>query len=544
MSYLKFFVKRSNYFFVCLFVFWVIVLLNGSALGCDSCLSDLDADGNVDGNDLALFSSAYGITGCDGNIYVDATIGEDKPENGCAPDAPLKTISYAISKSSICSDTIIHVTPGIYNETLLIKTNNITLQKREGFMGNVIIDGGEQDIITIDGAKGIVLTDISVQNGKDGIKAKNGAAVRIENSTVQNVSEDGIQLEGNTSGVISGCSVQDADGNGYFIYSISYAVFTGVITASNNDKDGIQIHGSYALFWSADIIAEKNGKRGLHIIRNATVNSYNSKLQAGQNSDLGMALFSNSTLSLNDSDDYLCENNVKGGVQLSVQCSLYMKTGTSLVANSNSDRGIRILSNSILKTYGTLTASGNIDKGMDVRVSSSFEAISPANVTISGTTGQGFGVMVIDSSSFVFYGGSLIIENNTGIYGTGLQIQGNSQASIYDSTPAAQIRNNTIGVGVYGLSSASFNGDTQVNNNSDMGIWLNGNSQLHGYNLRVEANTNRGIFAQDGVSVGLDTPTVKNNGVDIKLEFQARLTMIGTIDVGTTDYEDPSLVRQ
>lgn len=542
-----FFLKGVKVLFI---LFWGIVLFVPSSLACTACLADLDTNGTVDGSDLAMFSSAYGSSGCLGNIYVDAATGEDIPGNGCVPEAPYKSISYAVARASACSATTIYIAPGTYVETLVIKKDHLTLRNKDDNSRAVVIDGSGSDVITIEGARGTVLSGMTIQNGKTGIFATQNAFVSLDNIGVQNMTEHGISYTLNASGFISGCSVQNAARKGFFIFSGSFVYFLGPISAVSNGEQGIcVITSAGAMFYDADITVASNGWDGLWVGWNSNILSQKSTLQSQTNGRRGIGINSNSSLRLLDSDEFLADNNTTGGVILEQSSTLQIQDSASLHADNNADMGILVLSGSILENYGKLYSQGNVGIGIDVWASSGLVMNSTAGKliirdTVAGSRYAGFGLVVYNSSSCSINRGTFVSENNAS---KGISIGRNSQAGFFPTINdgTATIQNNAGGGIVIEESSSAHLNYTQIIDNTNMGILLIQNSNLRSAaGLSVQRNTTYGIHADDGSSADLTGPIVQTNTTrDIKLEFESRLTLRGAGIIGTTDYEDAGLVR-
>ncbi len=484
-------------------------------------------------------------TECQGIMYVDKATGDDIPENGCSPETPYKTISYAVARASTCSATTIHITPGTYVENIVIKKDHLTLRNKVDDSRAVVIEGSGADVIKIEGARGISLIGMTVQNGKIGIFATGSANARLENIDVKTMSDSGVGFTLNASGVISNCAVQNAAKKGFFIFSNSFVYFTGNISATENREQGIGIVSAGAMFYGATIITESNGWDGLIITRNSNVTSQHSKLKAITNSDKGININSNSSLTLLNSDTFVAEGNAAGGIILMQSSTLKIDSSSTLNANNNKERGIFVHSGSILENLGKLYSQGNIGRGIEVWASSSLimnnsaaELFIRDTVAGNGPLYPGVGLGVYRSSSCGINQGMFVSEKNASV---GVDVRGNSMIACFSS---ATIQNNGQG-GVMVESSSARLDNTQVMNNTNTGIKLFQNSCLHSTaGLSVQGNSNYGIHADDGSSSDLAGPTLQTNGImDIKLEFESRLTLRGNSVIGTTDYEDMTLVR-
>jgi hypothetical protein len=204
-----------------------LFLLAMGNLSFAQCYGDFNCDGDVDGDDFAKFVLSFGETNCGGDIYVDVAIGQDLPTQGGSPDNPAKTIAYAISRASCCCGAIIQIAPGIYNENLLIQKDKISLKKKDGAVGDVIINGGSQDVITIDGAKGIVLGELNVVGGNVGIYAKRTASISVHDFLIDNTGKSGIAVTENSNAIFERSNVQNSNSNGAYVSNNSAFTVSG-----------------------------------------------------------------------------------------------------------------------------------------------------------------------------------------------------------------------------------------------------------------------------------------------------------------------------
>lgn len=125
------------------------------------------------------------------------------------------TISAALANASPGGRLTITVN-GVCVEDVTIERDRVTLKD-----GTVSGTGAMQPVIQILGARGIVIDNMTVQNGAThGVFANNNADVTITNSTVQNNGQDGVQLRWGAFGDIRGshisgnaeCAVSPRDG--------------------------------------------------------------------------------------------------------------------------------------------------------------------------------------------------------------------------------------------------------------------------------------------------------------------------------------------
>ena len=144
--------------------------------------------------------------------------------------ADIPTIQQAIDAASE-GDTI-NVAAGTYNETLFISKSGVTLQGAG--RATTFLDGGGQNVITMDGARRVVIIGVTVRNGNDGIIGQRGTTFEVRDTTVQDSADEGIQVDENSTARITDCTVQRSGDDGIGVYRNSSATFSGTIHSSNN----------------------------------------------------------------------------------------------------------------------------------------------------------------------------------------------------------------------------------------------------------------------------------------------------------------------
>ena len=121
--------------------------------------------------------------------------------NPCSRTAPCKTFAGAISKTA-AKGQINVLDPGSYGALTI--TKSITVDASENFAGvlntlggsGIIVNAASTDIVTLRG-----LTIDGAGSGGNGIRILNAAQVHIENCTIQNFVNRGIDIQNSAANV-------------------------------------------------------------------------------------------------------------------------------------------------------------------------------------------------------------------------------------------------------------------------------------------------------------------------------------------------------
>ena len=449
-----------------------VMLFLAYGLGFAQCYGDFNCDGGVDGGDLSKFAISFGENNCSGDLYVDVTIGQDAPSNGSA-DKPFKTISYALSKSSCCCGSTIHIAPGTYNENPTIDKDNIALKKKDGSTGDVIIDGGGQDVITIDAAQKVAIRGVIVQNGTDGISGKRGSAFEVSGTTVQDCTDEGIQVNENSTARILDSTVERSGDHGIGVFR-SDIFLNGNMFCNNNSGHGIAITNNSNAFITG-ALTSNNNRRGIFVWNSSSLETFGSTITTNNNRR-GILIANASSLSASDSTMTFL-NNLRWGLHLVGTSSIYTDPDTSMTIR-NSDRGFQVGSMSYAEITGSLSVENSGNWGIFANINSGIYIDDPARVTVSNTAGDGVGILIVENSFVNAQGGLLTVEDNDGS-------------------------------GIVATRSSGFMTGTEIS-------------------INIRNNGGRGILADDGSTVNCNNATITGNtGGDVLLSFGSRATLNG-----------------
>ena len=177
-------------------------------------------------------------------LYVNSATGQDISGYGLDEETPFKTIQYAVDQIPFLRLTpefavTIFIAPGSYIETILIDINQVKLIKSGD--GTVVIEGASDlaNVITVEGARGVLLKDITIQGGYRGIHGRKGAEFEIVGGLIQNTGNRGIMLDGNTSASLTDCTVQNCGNDGVGVFLNSSLAIYGDGNFINNNRAGI-----------------------------------------------------------------------------------------------------------------------------------------------------------------------------------------------------------------------------------------------------------------------------------------------------------------
>lgn len=203
-------------------------------------------------------------------------------------------------------DTV-HVS-GVCTETITITTNGLTLIGEDG--ATIDAGGSDENVVTIDGARDVSITNFTIQNGNEGILAINDATFELDDVTVQDNSSHAIELVRATANV-------------------------------------------------TDITSRRNGRVGLIVARNSVANVTNATLQQNLS---GLVVFSNSTVRLFGAN--LLNENATQGLTVGLGGVLF-SIGSELQANDNGAEGVFVLQTGKIQLIGgALQANRNQTDGI------------------------------------------------------------------------------------------------------------------------------------------------------------------------------------
>ena len=204
-----------------------------------------------------------------------------------------QSISWALSLARP-GDTIRVI--GSCHDVVVIDKDKITL---EGVAG-ANIDGSNisaDAVVLVDGARNIVIRDLSIINGMDqGVLIQRQAQVKLTNLSLTNhltvaLSVDGSNIE------IENLTMTNNSGGGMDAYSASTVLARGQVNASDNGGDGIAVNGKTFLeLRGGTITANQNQGSGVSVINDSRLQIFSfpeaqgSRITADSNGFAGIAL--------------------------------------------------------------------------------------------------------------------------------------------------------------------------------------------------------------------------------------------------------------
>ncbi len=359
-----------------------------------------------------------------------------------------KTIEKALERGNEDKPLVV-VVRGICSENVVIDRDEVTLQGNSSGDGITGLDP-TKDTILVDGARRVVIENLTVSGVRNGITFLQGAGGTVDNCTVQNNAGHGIRVEGASATVINSRVLENRD--------------VGILlTAGGNGRIGITNSNQYA-----QNIISNNGAHGIHITYGASA-LIGGNMITGNGTTPNHPLFDRSGISLFSATASIVGNNTITG-----------NAGAGVSARSSS---LRIGDGSLnLPTANTINGNGvpTSEGGVDAFIGT---AVDIRNATINGNTGNGVSgsgssVRIRDSTIHgnigptgitAFLGTSLDIRNtevssNTGI---GVTLTTRSVGRIRESTI---LNNASDGIRIVFGSSISFVAPVNVTGNGGFGL--------------------------------------------------------------------------
>ena len=221
-------------------------------------------------------------------------------------------------------------------ETVTVDRSGLTLDGQ----GSAILDGSGASlpVITVAGARGVTITNLTVQNGSLGILGLGGSDVRLLGVTVQNTVHEGIRFEQTSSGFLSDCTVQASGLDGIAIVDTANAVLSGTITSTNNGNDGFRVlrNANASALAGTTIILQNNAGSGLFVGASSHFEDFGSTTTVHNNQRGGVWVAEASSATLHAD----ISNNTGAGIVVQDSSSASL---TSATINGNSNHGVLLL---------------------------------------------------------------------------------------------------------------------------------------------------------------------------------------------------------
>lgn len=418
-------------------------------------------------------------------LYVNGTTGQDLPGRGLTPADPFQTITYALQQLIYLRptqeiETFIYVAPAIYSENLIITGDSIKVIKDDSYSGDVIIDGVGQDVITIDGAHHVVVSGVSVRNGKKGILGKSGSSFEVISTTVQDSAQEGLTVDENSAALLSDCTILNSGNDGIEVQNNSSATFSGNIVSNENGMWGLVLNrSSSAFFTDTNITTNLNSIGGIGVTNSSSLLTTNSEITCQNNTAYGIDVGGASSIVFYLTNNMTSEGNGFCGLCVFESSAFKTNPNSTMTLNENG-RGIHVDRASSIFIDCPLLIENSHNRGIGLVGSSRFSVSDPADIIIRGITGQVYGIHIALNSTFHLWGGSLLVEN---IEGDGIQVIEGSILKLEGPALSTKI---------------------------------------------IRNNTGRGVFVDDGGTIKISGSSITGNaGGDLKLEFGSRATLNG-----------------
>jgi parallel beta-helix repeat protein len=198
-------------------------------------------------------------------FYVDAVSGDDT--NNCVearnPSTPLRTIGMAINQCIVNGDTVI-VKPGVYNETVDLRRENVTL-RAEPRRGATIRPPAGQGVL-VDSLVGITVEGFIVEGGTTGISFIRSDNGTVRDNVVYSNTVHGINFSDSAAGLIEKNIVHTNNQMGIrYLRGANGVVRNNLVY--NNDDWGISLEMDPAAFSSGNVIESNTVDRNVHGVR-------------------------------------------------------------------------------------------------------------------------------------------------------------------------------------------------------------------------------------------------------------------------------------
>jgi len=376
-----------------------------------------------------------------------------------------QTIAKALDRGDVDKPLVV-VVRGICNENVVIDRDDVTLLGNSSGDGVTGLDPSK-DTILVEGARRVVIENLTVSGGSNGITFVQGSSGTVDTCTVQNTGGHGIRIEGGSATVmnstisfnhVAGIMLEDG-GNGRIGITNSNQYAGNTISA--NGGDGIHLqYGATAAIGGNTISG--NGTDPNTVIDRSGIALYHATVVVvGNNSITGNQgagiVARSSSLRIGDvSFNLPTANTVSGNGLATTDGGVFAFVGTALdirnaTISGNTGEGVTGQGSSLRIRDSVI--SGNAGQGIQAFLGA---ALDLRTTTVSGNTGRpgvpGLGVLLTTRSVARIRSGSIMNNASDGIR----LVLGSSLFN--DSQPPAVTGNSGFGLNCTDQESRYVNG--------------------------------------------------------------------------------------
>jgi len=355
---------------------------------------------------------------------------------GCADG---DTIAEALRKGE--DKSLVITVQGTCQENVTITRDDVTLQGDPATGGAVTAANPALDTILIDGARRVVIDNLTVSGGRNGIAGGRGAAFTVQNSTIQ-----------------ESAGAPISNGNGVKVHQNSQAVIHHNVI-ENHPNTGVSVEASNATI-TANMIRKNLGQGGIWVL-----NSGSARIGLTDADTAAGNLIEDNTLNgvqvVNSSSATLHGNTIqRNGIGMDAE-GVFVRQST-----------LRLVGGNVIKS----NASGIFARASHVRTGDGGFGITPYTDEISENLGDGIGAA--DNSTLDLRGGNTVVTDHVTIAnnrGSGIFLNHGSVLDMRQTTVSGTIANTLTGSPGNGIllvrrSSARFRSSNTVTGNAGFGL--------------------------------------------------------------------------
>lgn len=284
-----------------------------------------------------------------------------------------------------------------------------------------LIDGQKKNALIIQGAQNVVLENLEVANGNNGIVLKGGGQAVIKNVSVHDNGAIGILLEGNSSAVLDGGSSRYNGLNGIDLEASSSLIIRGSYAVESNAVFGMNINTSSSLTLKNANLQVNQNTLGIQIATSSGcfITDSTTTIEVNGNVTTGLTIVSGGHM-VAFGGTITSENNGVHGISVDSKAGFDLDAAALVESHDNSGDGVHLEENSVMTMFNTPAFSGvpgvttlksfnNGGNGIGILTGSNLTLIHQA--AINSSTNKGAGIAADNGSSLTLLG-STVTGNN------------------------------------------------------------------------------------------------------------------------------------